>query len=396
VWSRPSPEDSILSDIDEFDAAMDNRLTANSYWVLAGLLVAATATIGVLQYLTPKTLAHWLYILQRLYYIPIVLAGLNMGTRGGLGVAALSGIAFASGTPPIWTVSRVDVLDQCLEICIFCLVGLVAGLLTDRRRKQEVALRRTTHQLHQAHRELQQNFQAMKRAERLSALGQLSAGLAHEIRNPLASIEGAAAVVQRESESSERRREFLDIIRKESRRLNRLLSSFLDFAKPRQPNLEMVEIDALLDSVLMLARHAGNGARLDLRKQIEPGLTRIECDAEQLKQVLLNLVMNAIQAMPRGGRVTVAAERNESGVTIDVCDQGEGIREDNLDRVFDPFFTTKENGSGLGLSIAHQIISQHGGRLTIQPNSPRGVTARILLPLEVGHRNDENTNSGSR
>jgi len=175
-------------------------------------------------------------------------------------------------------------------------------------------------------------------------------------------------VVQRESESEERRREFLDIIRKESRRLNRLLSSFLDFAKPRQPNLEMVEIDALLDSVLVLARHAGNGVRLDLRKQIEPGLTKVECDAEQLKQVLLNLVMNAIQAMPRGGSVTLAAERNETGVAIDVCDQGEGIREDNLDRVFDPFFTTKENGSGLGLSIAHQIISQHGGRLTIQPN----------------------------
>jgi signal transduction histidine kinase len=386
----------ILPDLDEFDAAMDDRPTANGYWVRGGLLVVASITIGVLQHLTPKTSAHWLYILQRLYYIPIVLAGLNMGTLGGLAVALLSGIAFASGTPPIWTVSRVDVLDQCLEICIFCLVGLVAGLLTDWRRKQEVALRRTTHQLHQAHRELQQNFQAMKRAERLSALGQLSAGLAHEIRNPLASIEGAAAVVQRESESEERRREFLDIIRKESRRLNRLLSSFLDFAKPRQPNLEMVEIDALLDSVLVLARHAGNGVRLDLRKQIEPGLTKVECDAEQLKQVLLNLVMNAIQAMPRGGSVTLAAERNETGVAIDVCDQGEGIREDNLDRVFDPFFTTKENGSGLGLSIAHQIISQHGGRLTIQPNSPQGVTARISLPLQIGHGNDEDTNSGSR
>jgi two-component system, NtrC family, sensor histidine kinase HydH len=386
----------ILPNIDEFDAAIDDRQTAGRYWVWGSLLLAASGTIGVLQYLTPKTAAHWLHILQRLYYIPIVLAGLNMGTRGGLIVAVLSGAAFAIGTPSIWRVSRVDVLDQCLEISVFCLVGLVAGLLTDRRRKQEVALRQTTHQLHQAHRELQQNFQAMKRAERLSALGQLSAGLAHEIRNPLASIEGAAAVVQREAESEERRREFLDIIRKESRRLNHLLTSFLDFAKPRQPNLEMVEIDALLDSVIVLARHAGDTARLDLRKQIQPGLTRIECDAEQLKQVLLNLLMNAIQAMPHGGSVVLAAQRGETRVNIDVRDQGQGIGEDNLDRVFDPFFTTKENGSGLGLSIAHQIVSQHGGMLTIQRNSPHGVTARISLPLELSHTHDEHANFGSR
>ena len=385
-----------MPSIDEFDAAIEDRQAARNYWVWASVLLAASLTIGVLQYLTPKTAAHWLYILQRLYYIPIVLAGLNMGTRGGLAVAIGSGVAFAIGTPSIWRVSRVDVLDQCLEICVFCLVGLVAGLLTDWRRRQEVALRQTTHQLHQAHRELQQNFQAMKRAERLSALGQLSAGLAHEIRNPLASIEGAAAVVQRETESEERRREFLDIIRKESRRLNRLLTSFLDFAKPRQPNLEIVEIEALLDSVIILARHTGDGARLELRKQIEPGLTTIECDAEQLKQVLLNLIMNAIQAMPHGGSVVLAAQRNETKVTIDVRDQGQGIKEGNLDRVFDPFFTTKENGSGLGLSIAHQIIRQHGGMLTIQRNSPHGVTARISLPLEVIHRNDEHANLGSR
>ena len=119
-------------------------------------------------------------------------------------------------------------------------MGLVAGLLTDRRRKQEVAVRQTTHQLHQAHRELQQNFQAMKGAERLSALGQWSAGLAHEIRNPLASIEGASTAVQREAESEERRREFLDIIRKESRRLNRLLTRFLENLAPRRFLLNFV------------------------------------------------------------------------------------------------------------------------------------------------------------
>jgi two-component system sensor histidine kinase HydH len=373
-----------LYEIAEFASDEADRL-ARGDWV-RGLILAAVAAIGILQYSTPKTLIHWLYVLQRLYYVPIVLAGLDMGWRGGLLVALLSGCAFAIGTPHIWTVPRVDVLDQCLEISIFCLVGTVAGILTDRQRKQELALRQTTHQLRQVHRELEENFELVKRAERLSALGKMSAGLAHEIRNPLASIEGAASVMQRESQSEERLHEFLDIIQKESRRLNRLLTSFLDFAKPRQPDLKLIELDSLLESVIVLARHAGDGQRLDFRKETQGGLGMIQCDPEQIKQVLINLVMNAIQAMPQGGTVVLsAAQQSRNRVLIDIHDQGSGIGDAYLDRIFDPFFTTKETGSGLGLSIAHQIVSQHRGLLTITRNSPEGVTVRISLPRDPSH-----------
>jgi signal transduction histidine kinase len=352
-------------------------------WLWRGLILVAVAVIGVLHFLTPRTAPHWIYILQRLYYIPIVLGGLSMGWRGGLAVALLSGVAFMNGTPAIWTVSKVDVLDQCLETCIFCLVGGLAGVLTDRQRKQDQALRKTTEELRRAHQELRENIEGMKRAERLYALGQLSAGLAHEIRNPLASIEGAAAVVQRERESEERRREFLDIIQKESRRLNQLLTSFLSFARPSPPDLKTVEIDGLLDSVIVLAQHAGESRRRDLKKDIQPGLARLECDPEQLKQVLLNLVMNAIQATPQGGTVLLAAQGDGNKVTIDVHDQGCGISKDCLDRIFDPFFTTKETGTGLGLSLAHQIVSQHGGTLTVARNSADGVTMRVSLPRRL-------------
>lgn len=380
-----TPEGAILSSVTKVDVAENNmpEIGAGSLWRV--LLPMAVAVIGVLHYLTPLSAAHWIYILQRLYYIPIVLAGLRMGLRGGLSVALLSGIAFMIGTPSIWTVSRVDVLDQCLETCIFCLVGSVAGALMDRQRRQEMTLRRTSAQLDQAHRELREHFEAMKRAERLTSLGQMSAGLAHEIRNPLASIEGAAAVVQRERESDERRREFLDIIQKECRRLNQLLTSFLNFARPSPPDLKMVEINGLLDSVMVLVRHAGEASRWDLRRDIQPDSSQVECDPEQMKQVLLNLVMNAIQAMPRGGTVVLAAREDRNKVTIDVQDQGCGISARDLDRVFDPFFTTKETGTGLGLSVAHQIVSHHGGTLTVARNSPGGVTMRIVLPRPTSH-----------
>jgi len=349
-------------------------------WLWRGLILVAVVVIGVLHFVTPRIAAHWIYILQRLYYIPIAMAGLSMGWRGGLTVALLSGVAFMSGTPPIWTVSRVNVLDQCLEVGVFCLVGGLSGVLTDRRRKQDRALRKATEELRRAHQELRENFEGMKRAERLYALGQLSAGLAHEIRNPLASIEGAAAVVQRDRESDERRREFLNIIQKECRRLNRLLTEFLSFARPSPPDLTMVDIDGLLDSVIVLAQHAGETSRRDLKRDIQPGLSRLKCDPEQMKQVLLNLVMNAIQATPQGGTVLLAAREDGNHVTIEVQDQGCGISEDSLDRVFDPFFTTKETGTGLGLSLAYQIVSQHGGTLTVARNSPDGVTMRVSLP----------------
>lgn len=366
------------------DAQRDVLVPLTRHRMWAGWLAAIVLILGALQYLAVPSQMHWIYVIQRLYYIPTVLAGLIMSWRGGLGIALLAGVVFAIGTPSIWTVSRVDVLDQILEICMFCLVGVLSGVLTDRHRKQEAILQRTSDQLRQAHRELEENFERMKRAERIYALAQLSAGLAHEIRTPLASLEGAAALVQRETQSTEQRREFLAIIQKESQRLNRLLSSFLEFAKPRQPDLKMAKIGEVLDSVIVLVRNACDTGRLELRRHIQPGLPMLECDPEQLKQVLLNLVTNACQAMPQGGIVLLEAGPNETGINIDVHDQGGGIDQENLERIFDPFFTTKESGTGLGLSVAHQIVSQHAGTLTIVRNSPQGVTVRVSLPLRHG------------
>lgn len=377
-------EDQSLSNAPEVVVPGDDPAPLASHRVRLGWLMAMVLLLGTLQYLVAPSQLTWIYILQRLYYIPVVLAGLTVGWRGGLAIALLAGAAFVVGTPHIWTVGYVDSLDQGLEVCVFCLVGMLSGVLSDRQRKQEADLRRTANELRQAQRELEKNFENVKRAERIYGLAQLSAGLAHEIRTPLASLEGAAALVQRETQSQERRREFLDIIQKESRRLNRLLTSFLEFARPRHPDLQKVELGDVLDSIITLVRHAGDANRIKVRKQIERGLPMLECDPEQLRQVLLNLVMNANQAMPHGGTVLLAAQRDGTNINIDVHDEGGGIDEQNLDRIFDPFFTTKENGTGLWLSVAHQIVSQHRGTLTITRNSSQGVTIRVSLPLEPG------------
>ena len=354
-------------------------------------LVTAALTIlcvRLLQQVTPDSWVFWNAFFQLLYFVPIAVAAIHFGWRGGLGAAILSGLFHVSSlsftpTTQDGTLGYPIVGDLALVIN-FLFVGIVAGILADRERRQKQVLQQTTQQLSAVYREFQDNFEGMKRAERLYALGQLSAGLAHEVRNPLASIEGAAAILQKEHGTEERRHEFLEIIQKECRRLNRLLTNFLDFAKPRLPQYQAVEVGQVLDSVINLAAHAIGRKAICLRKDLPPNPPILECDPEQLKQVLLNLTINAIQAMPDGGEIVLAAEQQAEKVLIQVRDQGSGISPANLDKTFDPFFTTKENGTGLGLPVAHQIVSQHGGVLSVENNVDKGTTFSVLLPVQHG------------
>lgn len=350
--------------------------------VHAAAVLAATALIGVAQWLTRGSGTVWVGGLAHLYCFPIVYAGLEGGWRGSLVAAALAGAAclphaLATGTPNAFLVS------QYLELGIFCAAGMLAGTWALRERERRRVSEETARRLSSVNVELQENFARMNRAERLYALGQLSAGLAHEIRNPLASIAGAAGVLHRGRSSESGRAECLEIIQKECQRLNRLLTSFLDFARPRAVNFETVRMELVFDSVLGLAEHAVDSAPITLKRSVEPDLALVS-DPEQLKQVLLNLVINAIQAMPNGGAVIMSAAAEAENAIIQVRDQGCGVSENEMKHLYDPFFTTKETGTGLGLPVAHQIVAQLGGSLTARNNPEGGMTFSVQLPLCPG------------
>lgn len=362
----------------------DSNGNSRMLW-LAGT-AATILLIEIALRFTPEGLEHWHYALHRLYYLPIISAGLTAGWGGGLAAAIVSGLSYLSHSRETDSPDARNVLDRYLETMVFCLVGVLAGVLSDRERKQRRKAERVALELRRVYQELQDNVEHVKRAARMSALGHLSAGLAHEIRNPLASIEGAAGIVQREPQNETRRAEFLEIIQEESRRLNRLVTNFLDFARPRAPELRPTDIGALVNTVVNLVSQTTTRSDINFRVDVEEGLAPLRCDSEQLKQVILNLMLNAVQAMPQGGEVLVAAKRSRQALTIRVKDEGSGIPEKDLDSIYDPFFTTKETGTGLGLPVAYQIVEKHGGELMLEDNGPSGACFAIRIPYDGSGR----------
>jgi two-component system sensor histidine kinase HydH len=345
--------------------------------MLAALIVAISSAYVFL----PRTELLWSRIFQYLYFLPIVLAAFWFGWKGGVAAAVFAAVSYLPEFLIIWRREPDITADQVVQAVELLLVGSVLGVLADRERRQKRALQLATEQLGRTYRQLQENFEQLKRAERLSAVGQLSANLAHEIRNPLASIEGAAELLQPGAVSSEMQAEFVGIIRKECRRLSRLLTDMLDFARPKAPRYEHTSIAEVIESVVSLMAIPAQKAGVRIRLEVPPELPEIPCDREQIRQVLVNLTMNAVQAMPDGGTVELSAEVAGSRLIVSVKDEGIGVPLDALDELFSPFYTTKKDGTGLGLSVAQQIVAAHGGEFLVNPNTPKGSVFSFSLPL---------------
>ena len=354
----------------------------------AGVLLAVIVGVSLLHYRTPTTHV-WLHpLFQRAYYVPILLMALLFGLRGGILAAFLSGLLYAPHIFMSWASEPEYRAAQFIEILMFFVIGSLTGVLADHERTQRNKVEETARKLSEVYAQLQASFEQLRRADRLSALGELSAGLAHEIRNPLGSIEGAMQILCRPELPTETRLEFGDLGQKEVNRLKGLLTNFLDFARPQTPMRSSTEPLQLLESVVRLAAETAKMSGVQLRIESENPVPAIAIDPEQMKQVLLNLVINAIQAMPSVGEVVLRTLSKTEAVILEVQDEGTGIPPEDLERVFNPFVTTRPGGTGLGLSIAYQIVSRHGGHIAAQRNPERGMTFRVTLPLgsDTNHR----------
>lgn len=360
-----------------------HRIRGLRLFAIAGLL----GCITLLHFLVGASASGLLHsILGHLYIVPIVLAAYWYGLKGGVLASIASSVLFSPHLFLHWSDPFLDVYNF-VEIFLFLLLGGVTGILSQMEQNQRRRYEQAIVRLDESHRKLMEQTdilfkteEQLRRAERLSALGELSASMAHEIRNPLGAIKGAAEILRDGYAEGDARYEFVRILLKETDRLNRIVQEFLDFARPKRPEPVEADINDAVDFVLNLTAQEAKKAGVKVERRLDPSVGRRNVDIDLMKQAILNLVLNAIQAMPTGGLLTVETGVSGGEVVITISDTGTGISDEDKKRLFTPFFTTKKNGTGLGLAIVYRIVENHRGSIDVESAPGKGTRFKVRIP----------------
>jgi len=376
--------------------------------VLAGLLA-----LGVVQVLEPRLGAIASIVLELILcylimgygggistsyfvvlYLPVISAATNFGLLGAA-VSAIAAIAeytsFILFLDPDQVILGEEVREVFLRALFVPVVGFLTYQLAQASRAETRKAQAAAEKLAEANRSLKEAEAQVRRTERVAALGQLTAGLAHELRNPMGTIKTSAEMLARQvGQENEIAREMAGYITEEVDRTNSLITRFLEFARPTQHlRLEPGDVHALLDRVIArFDRDKSGTTGVSVIRNYSPDVPPVSFDGELLEQVILNLISNAAQATRSGGVVTVKTrmagpEGGAPAVEISVIDTGSGIEPKNLENIFNPFFTTKPEGVGLGLAICSKIVDEHGGTIAVESTPGEGSVFRVYLPVET-------------
>jgi signal transduction histidine kinase len=339
----------------------------------------------LLQLLVCYILLGWTATLSSEYYPVLLLPVMSTATLFGFaGTVLFSSLAIAAYLSFLlyidWSQMTIDA-ESIHTLEVRCLALAVAAVLVnslgEAKRRESARYKQAAEDLEVANRNLLAAEKSLRRTERLAALGQLSGGLAHELRNPLSSIRGSAEYLERAaSDEKPLVKELAGIIRDEVDRTNSLVTRFLDFARPLEPRREQVDITKVIDKA---AAHA----KVQIIRNYSPEVPPMAIDPALIEQVLINLMTNAKQASPPDAPITVVTRMAGDNAEIGVIDRGCGIPPDRIDTIFNPFVTTRSDGVGLGLAIVSKIVDGHGGRMAVDSEPGRGSTFRVFLPLRA-------------
>jgi signal transduction histidine kinase len=322
---------------------------------------------------------YWLMLL------PVMSAATSLGLVGLVAAVALACGAYLSLVHFIPPEEYVPA-DQWPVVMLRELTFPIAGFLTYElleanraaTRKAQIA----AEQLAEANRHLQEAEATVRRTERLAALGQLSAGLAHELRNPLGTMKTSAEMLLKNVDADHAvAREMAGFISSEVDRTNSLVTRFLDFARPLALRLEQTDLNAVIDRAVADIQKRTPPIQVSIHKNYSPDIPPFFLDGQFVERVMYNLLLNAAQASPPGGSVTVNTRRVDGAVEIGIIDRGSGIEPEHLENIFNPFFTTKATGVGLGLAIVSKIVDEHGGKVSVDSRPGVGSTFRVFLPF---------------
>lgn len=318
--------------------------------------------------------------------IPVVSAAATLGVGGTALFTVLACATYLSFLLRVdWEHQSLDpdqVRELSLRLFSLAVIGFLTQRLAEANRLEALRAQAAADQLAEANRNLQEAEAVARRSERLAALGQLSAGLAHELRNPLGTMRASAEMLLSNLPADNAvAAELAGFISSEVDRINSLVTRFLDFARPLEVRLEPAELSEVIDrAIAQLERDSSR--RVTVYKNYSPDVPAFPFDAELIERVVYNLLLNASQATQPGGAVTVKTRPVAGDVEVSVIDRGAGIHPDHLENIFNPFFTTKKEGAGLGLSVVSKIVDLHGGRITVESEPGKGSVFRLFLPCE--------------
>lgn len=354
------------------------------FWSIAGLI----ALISILHFSADLTdrVVHDVY--RRLYYLPIILAAFRYQWRGGLLTALFISIIYFPHLLQHWAVNPDQGVNKLLEIFLYLTVGGLTGWLVTRQERERRRYQITANLLEQSLQEQRQQAarlikteENLRVADRMAVLGELTASLAHEVRNPLGSIKGSANLLANNNLNEHERTEVAEILQSEADRMNQVVENYLGAARGRDVEKHTFALSEVCDSIKELIREKAKkrGIRFDVSLPERP--VTLNMNMNQLYQILLNLVLNAIDAMPNGGTIHMESARRNGTLQITITDEGTGIPKDKLDKIWETFYTTKKEGTGLGLPIVKRIVEENNGEIHLESKKGRGTTVGLTLPL---------------
>jgi signal transduction histidine kinase len=342
------------------------------------------------------------------YFVPILIAAFQFGVRGGLGVALAVSLIYVPHISIQWTGNTEHILLGFLQIIMFNIIGLLTGLKAQREKEEKIRYQHTARELQQSLEKIRQQSEKLSEFEeqlrlldRLAIVGELTASLAHEVRNPLGSIRGTVEILREELPAEFQHSDFFRILVEETERLNSVVEDYLNFArKPKQPLTQFDIREIIQDTgaiLLYKARKEGIRFHTDL-----PGTPVIvEGDPNHLRQIVMNLLFNAIQAMPGEGSIWIIGELQNyeemnpglpggskdiddkyPALHLRIRDEGTGITSEDLEKIFNPFYTTKSNGTGLGLSIVKRIVDDNHWKINVTSEPGKGSEFVLVIPLK--------------
>ncbi len=347
--------------------------------LLATLLMEHTSAFGINSSYYP------------IYYLPVVTAAIYFGPGGSLFWTGLTSAAYCSLLFPAleeYELTDAGISELATRILFLFLAGVLVNRFVGAIRRQSLRYQTLAETLAETNRRLEHAEAEARRSERLAALGQLSAGLAHELRNPLAVIKASAEMLhQKIANATPLAHELAGNISSEVNRLSALLARFLDFARPLRLELHPQEIATLVDRALEAVRGQYPAANVTVQREYAGDLPKLLLDEGLCEQVFINLGLNAYEAMaPEGGNLRVSIARADSdghrGIAVTLEDSGPGIPAELREQIFNPFVTTKRTGAGLGLSIVSKIVDDHGGWIRLASEPGRGASFRVFFPEE--------------